>query len=49
MRAIGVRSFGGAERLELLDVAVPQIGPQEVLVKVVGHQSSGEPERHRRR
>src|SRR5438477_12298960 len=35
MRAIAIRSFGGAERLEPLDVPVPKIGTDEVLIQVV--------------
>lgn len=34
MRAIGLKAFGGPEVLELGDVAVPDPGPGEVLVKV---------------
>lgn len=34
MRAIGVRTFGDAEALELLDVDDPQPGPGEVLVRL---------------
>ena len=39
MRAIGIRSFGGAERLELLDAPVPNIGTEEVLIQVEGVKS----------
>src|SRR5215471_438041 len=35
MRAIGIRSFGGADRLELLNAPVPKIGPEEVIIQVV--------------
>jgi NADPH2:quinone reductase len=34
MKAIGVRKFGGAANLELMDVPRPEPGPGEVLVKV---------------
>lgn len=34
MRAVGVRAFGGIEALEVLNVAVPEPGPGEALVKV---------------
>lgn len=34
MRAVGVRAFGGVEALEVLNVAVPEPGPGEALVKV---------------
>ena len=34
MRAVGVREFGGRERLELLDVAEPKVGADMVLIRV---------------
>lgn len=34
MKAIGIREFGGADRLELMDMPRPEPGPGEVLVKV---------------
>jgi NADPH:quinone reductase len=35
MRAIVVRAFGGPEVLRIEDVAVPEVGPDELLVEVV--------------
>lgn len=34
MRAVGVNAFGGPEKLELLDLPVPEAGAGEVLVKL---------------
>jgi NADPH:quinone reductase-like Zn-dependent oxidoreductase len=35
MRAIGVRSFGGPETFEILDVPIPEISnPDDILVRV---------------
>lgn len=34
MRAVGVRAFGGPDALEMLDVATPEPGPGEALVKI---------------
>jgi NADPH:quinone reductase-like Zn-dependent oxidoreductase len=34
MRAIGVREWGGRDRMELLDVANPKVGPDSVLIRV---------------
>ena len=34
MRAVGIREFGGRERLELLDVPVPKVPPDGVRIRV---------------
>lgn len=34
MKAVGIRSFGGRERLELLDVPRPEPGPGEVRIRI---------------
>ena len=35
MRAIAIEGFGGRERLELVDLQVPEPGPEDVLVRVL--------------
>jgi NADPH:quinone reductase-like Zn-dependent oxidoreductase len=34
LRAVGIREFGGPERLELLDVPEPKVGPDMVLIRI---------------
>ena len=34
MRAIAIDAYGGPERLQLMDLPVPQIGPDDVLIRV---------------
>jgi NADPH:quinone reductase-like Zn-dependent oxidoreductase len=34
MRAVVIRAFGGPEVLEIVDVAVPEVGPQQVRIRV---------------
>lgn len=34
MRAIAINAYGGPERLQLMDLPVPQIGPDDVLIRV---------------
>ena len=33
MRAVVVEYYGGREHLQLLDISVPSVGPQDVLVE----------------
>jgi hypothetical protein len=34
MRAIAIDAYGGRERLQLIDLPVPEIGPHDVLIRV---------------
>jgi NADPH2:quinone reductase len=34
MRAIAIEAYGGAERLQLMDLPIPQVGPDDVLIRV---------------
>jgi NADPH:quinone reductase len=34
MRAIAIDAYGGRERLQLMDLPIPQIGPDDVLIRV---------------
>ena len=34
MRAIAIEAYGGAERLQVMDLPMPQIGPEDVLIRV---------------
>jgi NADPH:quinone reductase-like Zn-dependent oxidoreductase len=34
MRAIAIDGYGGRERLQLMDLPIPQIGPDDVLIRV---------------
>ena len=34
MRAIAIDAYGGRERLQLIDLPIPQIGPDDVLIRV---------------
>jgi NADPH:quinone reductase len=34
MRAIAIDAYGGAERLQLMDLPIPEIGPGDVLIRV---------------
>ena len=34
MRAIAIEAYGGPERLQLMDLPIPQIGPDDVLIRV---------------
>jgi NADPH2:quinone reductase len=34
MRTIAIEAYGGPERLQLMDLPIPQIGPDEVLIRV---------------
>src|ERR671910_3505318 len=35
MRAIAIEGFGGRERLELVDLPIPEPGPEDVLVRIL--------------
>jgi NADPH2:quinone reductase len=41
MKAIQVKETGGPEKMELVDIPVPQPGPKQALVKIAvsGHNS----------
>lgn len=43
-RAIGVMEFGGAEKLQVLEVPIEHAGPGQVRVRV--HAAAGEPDRY---
>ncbi len=34
MRAIAINAFGGPNRLELMELPIPKIGPDQVLIRV---------------
>lgn len=34
MRAIAINAYGGPERLQVMDLPVPSIGPDDVLIRV---------------
>ncbi len=34
MRAIAIEAYGGPERLQLRDLPVPALGPDDVLIRV---------------
>ena len=34
MRAIAIDAYGGSERLQLMDLPIPQIGSDDVLIRV---------------
>ncbi len=34
MRAIAIDGYGGRERLQLMDLPIPRIGPDDVLIRV---------------
>ena len=34
MRAIAIDAYGGSESLQLMDLPIPEIGPDDVLIRV---------------
>ncbi len=34
MRAIAIDAYGGGERLQVMDLPIPEIGPDDVLIRV---------------
>jgi len=34
MRAIAIDAYGGSERLQMMELPIPEVGPNDVLIRV---------------
>ena len=34
MRAIAIEAYGGSERLQVMELPIPEVGPNDVLIRV---------------